>query len=138
MAFKVENQLNTVSSYLDLDLKVENRIINSRLYDKRHAFHFSVVRMPYKCSNMPYKMFYSTISAEVLRICSATSNYSFFLDSVKKLISRMSKQGANTVGIKKVVTKMMFRHWQPFQKFDLTLEQIASDISSYCKIVSKS
>ena len=75
-------------------------------------------------------MFYSTISAEVLRICRATSNYSFFLDSVKKLISRISKQGADTLGIKKVVTKMMCRHWQPFEKFDLPLEQIASDISS--------
>ena len=107
MVLKVENQLNTESSYLDLDLKVENRIFNSRLYDKRDAFHFSVVRMPYKCSNMPYKMFYSTISAEVLRICRATSNYSFFLDSVKKIISRMSKQGADILGIKKVVTKMM-------------------------------
>ena len=129
MVLKVENQLNTESSYLDLDLKVENRIFNSRLYDKRDAFHFSVVRMPYKCSNMPYKMFYSTISAEVLRICRATSNYSFFLDSAKKLISRMSKQGADAVGIKKVVTKMMCRQLQPFEKFDIPLKQIASDIS---------
>ena len=137
MVLKVEFQLNTESSYLDLDLRVENRIFNSRLYDKRDAFHFSVVRMPYKCSNMPYKMFYSTIIAEVLCICCATYSYSFFLDSVKKLISRMSKQGADIVGIKKVVTKMMCRHWQPFKTFDLPLEQIASDISSYCKIVSK-
>ena len=36
------------------------------------------------CSNMLYKMFYSTISVDVLRICQATSNYLFFLESVKK------------------------------------------------------
>ena len=83
---------------------------------------------------MPYKMFYLTISAEVLRICRATSNYSFFLDSVKKLISRKS---ADTVGIKKVVTKMMCRHWQPFEKFDLSLEQIASDIYHIVKLYLK-
>ena len=133
MVLKVENQINTESSYLDLDLKVEDRIFNSLLYDKREAFHFSVVRMPYKCSKMPYKIFYSTISAEILRICRPTSNYSFFLDSVKKLISRMSKQGAHALGIKKVVTKIRCRHWQPFEKFDIHLEQIASDISSCCK-----
>ena len=63
MVLKVENQLNTESSYL--------RIFNSRLYDKRDAFNFSVVRMAYKCSNIPYKMFYSTISAEMY-ICRAT------------------------------------------------------------------
>ena len=87
---------------------------------------------------MSYKMFYSTISAEVLRICRATSNYSFFLDSAKKLISRMSKHGADAVGIKKVVTKMMCRHWQPFEKFDIPLEQIASDIASHREILLKS
>ena len=50
----------------------------------------------------------------------------------------MSKQGADTLGIKKVVTKMMCRHWQSFEKFDIPLEQIASDISPYCKILLKS
>ena len=60
-------------------------------------------------------MFYSTISVEVLRIGRATSNYSFFLESAKELISKMSKQGADAVGIKKVVTKMTCRHWQPFE-----------------------
>ena len=74
MVLKLENHINTESSYLDLDLKIEDRIFKSRLYDKYAALHFSVVRMPYKCSNMPYKMFSSTISAEVLRICRATSN----------------------------------------------------------------
>ena len=86
--------------------------------------------MPFKCSNMPYKMFYSTISVEVLRICRATSSYLFFLESVRKLIIRMRKQHAETLGIKKIVTKMMCRHWQPFEKFGLSVEKIALDISS--------
>ena len=49
----------------------------------------------------------------------------------------MSKHGADAVGIKKVVTKMMCKHWQPFEKFDIPFEQIASDILSYCKILLK-
>ena len=53
MVLKLENQINTESSYLDLDFKIEDRIFNPRLYDKRDSFHFSVVRMPYKSSNMP-------------------------------------------------------------------------------------
>ena len=75
--------------------------------------------MPFKCSNMPYKMFYSTISAEVPRIC-----------RVKKLIIRMRKQHAETLGIKKIVTKMMCRHLQPFEKFSMSVEKIALYISS--------
>ena len=79
---------------------------------------------------MPYKMFYSTIGAEILRICRATSHYPPFLESVSKLILRMRKQGAQTLGIDKFVRKMMLRHWEPFQKFELSPEKIASDVSS--------
>ena len=79
---------------------------------------------------MPYKMFYSTISAEVLRICRATSSYLFFLKSVKKLIIRMRKKHAETLGIEKIVTKMMCRHWQPLEKFGLSVEKNALHISS--------
>ena len=89
MQLKVENLDNQSASFLDLDLKVENREFTSKLFDKRDAFQFSVVRMPYKCSNIPSKMFYSTISAEVLRICRATSRYSCFLVSVNKLLSQL-------------------------------------------------
>ena len=130
MELKVENQGTIKASHLDLDLEIKDHVFISRLYDKREAFKFDVVRMPFKCSNMPYKMFYSTISAEVLRICRATSSYLFFLESVKKLIVRMRKQHAETLGIKKIVTKMMCRHWQPFEKFGLSVEKIALDISS--------
>ena len=67
MELKVENQNTQTASHLDLDLEINDRIFNSNLYDKREAFSFSVVRMPHRQSNMPSKMFYSTISAEVIR-----------------------------------------------------------------------
>ena len=100
------------------------------IIDKRDAFNFSVVRMPYKCSNIPCKMFYSTIGAEILRICRATSHYNFFLISARSLISRMRKQGADTQGIQRVIAKMIGRHLKPFDKYGIAAEQIAIDISS--------
>ena len=69
MELKVENIEVDSASFLDLGLQVEDQIFKSNLYDKRETVKFSVVRMPYKSSNMPYKMYYSTISAEILRIC---------------------------------------------------------------------
>ena len=105
-------------------------VSQKQLFDKRDTFKFSVVRMPYKRSNIPQKMFYATIGADVLRICRATSNYVFFLDSSRKLITRMCSQGADTEGIQRALTKMINRHWEPFAKFDLSSEKIASDVSS--------
>ena len=80
---------------------------------------FTVVRMPYKRSNIPQKRFYATISAEVLCICSATSNYDSFKDSARKLITRLRSQGADTLGIQRVVIELINRHWEPFVKFNL-------------------
>ena len=130
MVLKTENDDTKAASFLELDVEVKDRIFSAKLFDKRDAFNFSVVRMPYKCSNMPSKMFYSAISAEVLRICRATSNYDFFIESVRKIVHRMRKQGAETIGLNRIVKKMMGRHWEPFIKFDLPVEHIASDISS--------
>ena len=130
MELKVENENNFSASFLDLALAVSEGVIDTKLFDKRDAFNFSVVRMPYKCSNIPCKMFYSTIGAEILRICRATSHYNFFLISARSLINRMRKQGADTQGIQRVITKMIGRHLKPFEKYGIAAEQIAIDISS--------
>ena len=91
---KPENQSTESESYLDLDLRNDEKVFNRKLYDKRDAFPFSVVRMPHYQSNMPSTMFYSTITAEVLRICRTTLKFSDFKNSVEKLLVRMTKQGA--------------------------------------------
>ena len=48
----IENENTQAASHLDLDLKISDGIFNSKLYDKREAFPFSVVRMPHRQSNM--------------------------------------------------------------------------------------
>ena len=118
MELKVENENKYSASYIDL-----GGIAETKLLDKRETFKFSVVRMPYKRSNIPHKMFYANIGAEVLRICRATSNYVFFLDYSRKLITRMCRKGADTEGIQRVITKMINQHWEPFVKFDLFSEK---------------
>ena len=110
MELKHENQDDNTASYLDMDLNIVEKQITSNLYDKRNAFQFSVVRLPYKCSNIPSKMFYATISAEILRIAKVTSKYSYFLQCVHLLLNRMKNQGADVFGINKVLHKMINHH----------------------------
>ena len=128
MKLKLENQSTQSASFYDLDLEINDKMFESKLYDKREAFQFSVVRMPYHLSDIPSKIFYSTISAEVLRICRATTKFSSFLTSTKKLLLRMKKQGALQVGIRRVLLKMMGRHWPHFKKFLKTAKEIVSEI----------
>ena len=88
MELKVENEKNYSASYLDLAIELNEGIAETKLFDKRDTFKFSVVRMPYKRSNIPHKMFYATIGAEILRICRAKSSYDSLKDSARKLITR--------------------------------------------------
>ena len=86
---------NTEVSFLDLDIKIRNNKFVLGLYDKREHFPFSIVRMPYITSNMPSKIFYSSLGAEILRIGRTTNDFSKFKLSSKKITERMIKQGAN-------------------------------------------
>ena len=84
--------------------------------------------MPYRCSNISSKMFYSSISAELLRICRACSLYSDFLSSSKKLLTRMEKQGAKKEGTGRIPMKMLSISINNFTKFTKAAETIVSDI----------
>ena len=68
---KVEHDGDS-ASFLHLDIRVEDNQFVYRLYDKRDAFPFSIVRMPYLSSNIPKKIFYSALVGEFLRIARAT------------------------------------------------------------------
>ena len=124
LILKKENTSCTEATFLDLHLSISDGQITTTLYDKRDAFNFHIVRFPYKDSTIPSKMFFSTISAEVLRICRANTSKESFIKSSKTLIQRMLKQGADPLGIKRVLTKMINRHATDFMKFNTSNHQL--------------
>ena len=73
-----ENKDNKKASFLDLGISFENKIIDVGLFNKRDAFNFTIMCMPYASSNMPSFIFYSSLGAEILRIARATSNVESF------------------------------------------------------------
>ena len=78
-------------------------------------------------SNFPSKMFYSSITAEILRICRATSTYVDFLKTTKDFIIRMRKQGAQVDSLKNVLNKLIVWHSEDFIKFDFRQEDAVND-----------
>ena len=45
------------ATFMDLEANVSNNIFVYKLFDKRDAFPFSNVRMPFLSSNIPYNIF---------------------------------------------------------------------------------
>ena len=101
---------NANASFLDLDITVKDSQFDVRLYDKRDAFPFKIVRMPHRESNMPSRIFYSSFGAEVLRIARTSTQSKSFFESSKKLLHRMVRQGANKERIVRTLKQNYGRH----------------------------
>ena len=129
LVLKKENTSNDKATFLDMEIIIQDNRFMYNLYDKRDYFNFAIVRFPFKCSNIPSKIFFSTIGAETLRICNASSTFSGFLESSKPFYSRMLKQGAKSDNIKNVFKKFYKRHKVAFQKFSMDGDEIVSKLS---------
>ena len=66
LILKKGNTSHTETTFLDLHLCINEGQIETSLYDKRNSYNFSAVRFPYKSSTVPSKIFFATISAEIL------------------------------------------------------------------------
>ena len=53
-----ENVNDHRTTFLDLCIEIFGNQFIYKLFDKRDAFPFHIVRFPFKCSNLPSKMFY--------------------------------------------------------------------------------
>ena len=107
---KKENNSNFCASFLDVYIYIENGEFHTKLLDKRDNFGFDIVRIPFYCSNVPSKMFYGSIGAELPRISRATSKIEDLSRTCKQLLSRMLKQNGQMRRIKLLLIKKIQRH----------------------------
>jgi hypothetical protein len=112
------------ATYLELDISVLNRIFVYKLFDKRDGFPFSIVKMPYLSSNIPYNIFYNTILSEILRIARCSLFYTDFLIKSKELCKRMKKQGAEVIFSKTSLLRFMNNHSVTFSKYNVPFHEI--------------
>ena len=82
-----ENIVEHEASFLDLNIKIEDRKFYFGLFDKRDSFPFSFAKMPDKSSDVPSSIIYSAIGAESLRIARASNNPESFPTAIKPLIA---------------------------------------------------
>ena len=94
LELKKENVGLKEADYLDLHINIINKQFSLKLYDKRDAFNFDIVRMPFLSNNMPSRIFYSSFTSELLRYARCTTEKNDFISDCHNLIDRMMKQGA--------------------------------------------
>ena len=116
LELKVEHQ-GSSASFLNLDLSIVNKQFIYKLFDKRDAFPFFIVRMPHMSSNIPSKIFYSALMGEFLRIARSTLRVEDFIPKASDLVVRMKTQGGNEKVMQKQLMKIINRHPDSFTQF---------------------
>ena len=116
------------ATFLELDVSIIDGTFVYKLYDKRDAFPFFIVRMPDLSGNLPEKIFYSAVGSEMLRIARATLRYEHFKEKTISLKTRMLKQGACLTRICRCLNKVVSRHPEAFSSFDASLSDFKRDI----------
>ena len=83
--------------------------------------------MPYKCSNMPSKIFKATIGGEILRIGRACSTRESFFESARMVLERVKRQGAHAKELTKILKKTFGRH-DELKKFTVNSVEFVSSL----------
>ena len=123
LELKVEHDGDS-GTFLNLDIWVEEGRFVYKLYDKRDAFPFSIVRMSYLCSNIPRKIFCSALVGEFLRIARATLRVSDFIPKGIDLVHRMVNQGGDRKSVEHFLLKIIRRHPDSFSQFRFRPEDL--------------
>ena len=108
------NEGTSSATFLDLNIETSRVKFATSLYDKRSAFPFSIVRMPFLCSNIPSRMFYFSFGAEILHMARVSTTCESFLLSAEVLVRRVLRQGGKYLCLKKVSGKIYARHPESF------------------------
>ena len=69
-------------------------------------------------------MFFATISAEILRMCRATSSVVQFIKTSKIFLHRILRKRADPLDVKKVLVKMIRRHALQFERYNTNNKEL--------------
>ena len=115
-------------TFRNLDITIKDGRFVYKLFDKRDAFPFTIVRLPHIESNIPESIFYSALVGEFLRIARSTLLYEDFISKAKELCSRMLNQGAMVNKIRCNIKKITSRHTSDFTKFGVSIYTIIQEL----------
>ena len=107
------------ATFLDIEITIVDGIFIYKLFDKRDAFPFFIVRMPNIQSNIPSYIFYGTILSEFLRIARATLLLKDFLPRATDLFHRMTYQGGDQYKILLQFRKAIEKYPSAFKTFQM-------------------
>ena len=124
---KDTTESTTSASYLHLLLSI---VRDGHLHTsiKRDDFNFHITNFPFLCSNIPSSLAYGVFISQLIRYARACSSYECFILRVRRLPSKLLKQGYLAERLKSSFRKFYGRYGDRIQQYEVSLSGILNDI----------
>ena len=127
--FKVTTESITSASYLDLLLSIgRDGQLHTSIYDKRDDFNFYITNFPFLSSNIQSSTACDVFISQLIRYTWVCSSYECFILRVRRLSSKLLKQGYLVERLKSALRKFYGRYGDLIRQYKVTLSQMLNDI----------
>ena len=110
------------STFLDMDIKVNNNKFFIDVYDKRRDYNFEILGLPAFSSNIPCNMTFGVICAQFCRFAKICMEADDFIANCQLLIDKMRRNGCPVWLLRKYVKKFKYKKSRTIVKFNLNGE----------------
>ena len=97
-------------------------------YDKKDYFNFSIVNLPFICSNIAAAPAYGVCISQLIRYSRACGSYQDFLDRRLLLTRKLLDQGFLLVKLKSSLRKFYGRHHDLVDHYGISVSQMTTDM----------
>ena len=118
------NSSDTEAPFLDLNLSITNRIVSSKIYDKRDDFNFEIVNFPFLDGDVPRSPSYGVYISQLIRFARVCSNVDDFNNRNLLLTAKLLKQGYRYHKNRKAFSKFYYRHSELIVKYNIGLKTL--------------
>ena len=128
LEIKDTTESTTSASYLDLLLSIgRDGQLHTTIYDKRDDFNFHITNFPFLSNTIPSSPAYGVFISQLIRYARACS-YECFILRVRRLSSKLIKQGYLVERLKSSFRKFYGRYRDLIQQYEVSLSRILNDI----------
>ncbi len=124
LVLKKENTGDKSTTFLDLNIEIEDKRITTKLFDKRDNFKFDIVSFPDLSGNIPSVPAYGVFTAQVLRIFRASTKFSDANIRIAQLASKLVRQGYNNLKLIRSAKRMFPKHNWILHKYRISIENL--------------
>ena len=118
------NSSDTEAPFLDLNLRISNGTVSTKINDKRDDFVFDIVNFPFLDGDVPRRTSYWVYISQLIRFARASSNLNDFNYRNKALTAKLLRQGYRYFKLRKAFSKFYRRHSALLEIYSVSLKTL--------------